>query len=451
MEAFVWNERFETGFANVDAQHRHLVGLVNRVGDMMLDEHGTGKTDIEAVFRELAAYAGTHFRDEEQLMRDSGLDARHIEHHHKTHRDFVAQVKEMWSQRAMMSAPAETLHGFLVAWLSFHILGEDQAMAREIMRIRQGKTPAEAHALEHSRGERSTAALINALKTLYSVLLRLNRDMAQANVRLEEQVAARTNELLQSEKMASIGQLAAGVAHEINNPIGFVNSNLGTLGRYLDQLMKLAELGATTPQGQALSQSIDLEYLKTDVGDLLRETRDGLDRVQKIVANLKDFSRVDQAEWQVADLLAGLESTLAVAAHELKYKADVRRELMPLPPVRCMPAQINQVFLNLLVNAAQAIPDHGTITLKSGSAADRVWIEIADTGCGMDEATRRRIFEPFFTTKPVGTGTGLGLSLTWDIIQKHGGSIDVKSAPGQGTAIRVWLPVAGPPESHAAG
>ncbi|MEW6514662.1 MAG: hemerythrin domain-containing protein [Pseudomonadota bacterium] len=444
MEAFVWNDRFLTGFTTVDEQHRHLVDIVNHVGDMLLNEHATSNNDIETVFRELATYAGTHFRDEEQLMRDSGLDTRHIEHHRKIHRDFVEQVKTMWAQRAMMSSPAETLHGFLVAWLSFHILGEDQAMAREIKRIRQGMSPAEAHDLEHTRGERSTSALINALKTLYAVLLRLNRDMAQANVRLEEQVAERTKELLQSEKMASIGQLAAGVAHEINNPIGFVNSNLGTLGRYVDQLMKLAELGAATPQGQPLGQAIDLEYLRIDMGDLLRETHDGLDRVQKIVANLKDFSRVDQAEWQETDLLAGLESTINVASHELKYKADLVRELTPLPPVRCMPAQLNQVFLNLLVNSAQAIPDHGTITLRSGTEADHVWIEIADTGCGMDEATRRRIFEPFFTTKPVGTGTGLGMSLAWDIVKKHGGSIDVNSTVGQGTTIRIWLPISGP-------
>jgi hemerythrin-like metal-binding protein len=285
METFAWNDRFLTGFAMVDVQHRHLVDIVNRVGDLLLNENSTTRTDIDAIFRELADYAGTHFRDEEQLMRESGLDSRHIGHHHKIHLDFVAQLKTMWGQRAMMSSPAETLHGFLVAWLSFHILGQDQAMAREIMRIRQGMTPAEAHDLESVRGERSTTALIDALKTLYSVLLRLNRDMAQANVQLEAQVAERTRELLQSEKMASIGQLAAGVAHEINNPIGFVNSNLGTLGRYIDQLMKLAELGASTPQGQFFSQDIDLEYLRTDMNDLLHETREGLDRVPGIVAN----------------------------------------------------------------------------------------------------------------------------------------------------------------------
>jgi hemerythrin-like metal-binding protein len=445
MEAFVWNDRFETGFATVDAQHRHLVDIVNRVGDLLLNTGTADKTDIDAIFRELAAYASTHFGDEEKLMRENGLDACHIAKHQKSHRDFVEQLKTMWGQRAMMSSPAETLHGFLVAWLSFHILGEDQAMAREIMRIRQGMSPAAAHELEHARGERSTTALIDALKKLYGVLLRLNHDMAEANLRLEEKVAERTKELLQSEKMASIGQLAAGIAHEINNPIGFVSSNLGTLGRHVDQLMTLAELGAITPQGQSLGQSIDLEYLRTDMGELLRETREGLDRVQTIVANLKDFSRVDQAEWQDADLLAGLESTINVAWYALKYKADLLRELTPLPRVRCMPAQVNQSFLPLLVNAAQAIAERGTITLRSGTDNDgQAWIEVADTGCGMDETTQRRMFEPFFTTKPVGTGTGLGMSLTYDIVKKHDGRIDVASSPGQGSVIRVWLPISGP-------
>lgn len=444
MEAFVWNDRFATGFATIDAQHRHLVDLVNRVGDLMLSEHGA-MAALEGVFRELAAYAATHFRDEEQLMRAHGVAAEHFDHHQKTHRDFVEQIKAMWQQRTVMSAPAETLHGFLVAWLSFHILGEDQQMAREIKRIQSGMDPAAAHTLENSRGERSTAALIDALKRLYRVLLKLNRDLAHTNAELESLVAERTRELLQAEKMASIGQLAAGVAHEINNPIGFVSSNVNTLGRYLEPLLQLAELGATTPEGQALAKTVDFAYLKTDLGDLLSEIREGLSRVHAVVAHLKDFARLDEALWQPADLLAGLDSTLAIAAHELKYKADIVRELAPLPPVRCMPAQINQVFLNLLLNAVQAIADHGTITLRSGREGDHVWIEIADDGCGMDEATQQRIFEPFFTTKPVGQGTGLGLSLAWDIVKKHGGRIDVKSAPGQGTAMRLWLPIAGPP------
>ncbi|MCX8087578.1 MAG: ATP-binding protein [Rhodocyclaceae bacterium] len=445
IEAFVWNDRFVTGFADVDGQHRRLFEITNRVGTLLAEGAGSDARTIETVFQELADYANTHFRDEERLMAEMGVSEAHRQHHLQSHREFIEQVKAMWSQRATMRAPAETLHGFLTAWLTFHILGEDQAMAREIHRLQRGASPEEAHAQETGRGERSASALLKALHTLYDVLARVNRDLAETNRALEEKVAQRTRELLQSEKMASIGQLAAGVAHEINNPIGFVNSNLGTLGRYVEDLLKLAELGAATPAGEALKQQIDLDFLKQDIVALLKESQEGLDRVRKIVANLKDFSRIDQAEWQEADLVAGLESTLNVVWHEIKYKADVVRELKPLPLVRCMPAQLNQVFMNMLVNAAQAIAEHGTITLRSGSENDWVWIEIEDTGCGMDEVTQRRIFEPFFTTKPVGQGTGLGMSLAWDIVTKHGGKFEIDSAVGRGTRIRVWLPIKGPP------
>lgn len=260
----------------------------------------------------------------------------------------------------------------------------------------------------------------------------------------ESKLAEHTRTMLQMEKMSSIGQLAAGVAHEINNPIGFVNSNLGTLGSYVSDLMRFVDLGAATPEGLALQKEIDLNYLRNDVRELLAESAEGLQRVRKIVANLKDFSHVGEVEWQETDLIAGLESTLNVAWHELKYKANIRRELTALPRVRCVPAQINQVFLNLLVNAAHAIDGKGDITLRSGVAGEQVWIEIADTGCGMDEATQRKIFDPFFTTKPVGVGTGLGMSISWDIVQKHTGSIDVTSTPGKGSCFRITLPIAGP-------
>ena len=262
----------------------------------------------------------------------------------------------------------------------------------------------------------------------------------------EKDLADRTRSLLHSEKMASVGQLAAGVAHEINNPIGFVNSNLGTLDSYVEDLLRLADAGADTEQGRALRAEIDFDYLRSDVVDLLAESHEGLERVRKIVANLKDFSHVGEENLQMSDLIAGLESTLNVVWHELKYKVDIMRDLTPLPLVCCNPAEINQVFMNLLVNAGQAIAEQGVITLRCGHGDGRIWIEIADTGCGMDEATRNRMFDPFFTTKPVGIGTGLGMSITWDIVQKHKGSIMVDSAPGQGSCFRLSLPVAGPGE-----
>jgi len=260
------------------------------------------------------------------------------------------------------------------------------------------------------------------------------------------------NQLLQSEKMASIGQLAAGVAHEINNPIGYVNSNLGTLRGYVETLLDVldayeaAELpeGAAKERVEAAKARADLGYLKTDVADLLSETGDGIDRVRRIVQDLKDFSHVDQGEWVLADLHRGLESTLNVVNNEIKYKARVVREYGELPALRCLPSQLNQVFMNLLVNAAHAIEGQGTITIRTAVRGDEAWVEIADTGSGIPAQLLTRIFDPFFTTKPVGKGTGLGLSLSYGIVQKHGGRIEVESEPGKGTTFRICLPISLP-------
>jgi two-component system NtrC family sensor kinase len=278
--------------------------------------------------------------------------------------------------------------------------------------------------------------------------LELNYErIKQTNSRLEEA----QNQLLQSEKMASIGQLAAGVAHEINNPIGFVSSNLGSLRGYIEPVFGLLALltrlpAATLPaeliaEVKRVDDAVDLDFIQQDLPQLLNESEDGLLRVKKIVQDLKDFSRVDHADWQDADLNAGLDSTLNVVMNEVKYKAEVRKNYGALPPVHCIAAQLNQVFMNLIVNAAHAIPERGTITLASRAENGWVCIEVADTGTGMTEEVKRRIFEPFFTTKPVGKGTGLGLSLSFSIVQKHRGRIEVDSQPGAGTRFRVWIPV----------
>jgi two-component system, NtrC family, sensor kinase len=270
--------------------------------------------------------------------------------------------------------------------------------------------------------------------------------LKETNRRLEEA----QNQLLQSEKMASIGQLAAGVAHEINNPVGFVNSNLNSLKHYVDSLLGLiakyegaqAELSPQTVQRiEAAKREADLEYMLQDLPVLIRESADGLARVKRIVQDLKDFSRVDNSDWAEADLNAGLDSTLNVVFNEVKYKAEVVKDYGALPPVRCLMAQLNQVFMNFIVNAAHAIESRGTITLASGQVDDWVWVEVADTGCGMSPEVQHRIFEPFFTTKPVGKGTGLGLSLSFSIVQKHHGVIRVRSAPGEGSAFRIWIPI----------
>ena len=262
-------------------------------------------------------------------------------------------------------------------------------------------------------------------------------------------------QLLQAEKMASIGQLAAGIAHEINNPVGFVNSNMGTLQRYVATLCSVVHdydaaiaSSAAAPELSTriaqIGQQADLDFLQDDASALVRESMDGLKRVKEIVQSLKDFSHMGVSEWQLADLHHGLDSTLNIVANEIKYKARVEKQYGQLPPVLCLASQLNQVFMNLLINAAHAIADQGVITIRTGSAADAVWVAIADTGCGIAPELLNRIFEPFFTTKPVGSGTGLGLSLSYGIVNQHGGRIEVSSTPGAGTTFTVHLPLRPP-------
>jgi two-component system NtrC family sensor kinase len=280
-------------------------------------------------------------------------------------------------------------------------------------------------------------------------LLRRNNELTELNARL----SMAQEQLMQSEKLASIGQLAAGVAHEINNPIGYVFSNFETLGTYIGRMLTMfehyqqaeASIGNADVLAsvRALRATVDLDFLIEDIPVLMSESREGISRVRKIVQDLKDFSRVDaNQEWQWANLHAGIDSTLNIVSNEVKYKADVIKEYGDIPDIECQPSHINQVIMNIVINGAHAISgERGRITIRTGCDDINVWIEIADTGTGIPKEIQSRIFDPFFTTKPIGSGTGLGLSLSYGIIQKHGGQIDVQSAPGSGTTFRITLPI----------
>ncbi|MBA1429655.1 MULTISPECIES: ATP-binding protein [Pseudomonas fluorescens group] len=261
------------------------------------------------------------------------------------------------------------------------------------------------------------------------------------------------SQLVQSEKLASLGQLAAGVAHEINNPVGFISSNLSTLESYFNQLQQMLEAYQHSEtliaqqdarnRLEALRTGLELDFLREDIPVLIRESKDGIGRVVQIVKDLKNFSRVDNDQtWQFANLQHGIDSTLNIVASELKYKADVIKHYTPLPDIECLASQLNQVVMNLVINAAQAMgPERGTITISNGVDGDTIWLEVADNGCGIAADTVQKIFDPFFTTKPVGEGTGLGLSLSYGIVKKHRGDISVISEPGKGTTFRVVLPI----------
>ncbi|NLI16979.1 MAG: PAS domain S-box protein [candidate division Zixibacteria bacterium] len=254
---------------------------------------------------------------------------------------------------------------------------------------------------------------------------------------ITEQYKSR-QQLVQSDKLAAIGTLAAGVAHEINNPIGYINSNLSTMKKYLVKISQYIESGRIQGDNEKIK-----EILK-DFGDAINESIEGSDRVRKIVADLKSFSRVDQAEKVYANINEGIKSTLNIVWNELKYKCKVEHDYGELPDLYCMPNQLNQVFMNILVNAGQAITgDNGLIKIKTWSDNNNIYVSIADNGCGIPEENINKIFEAFYTTKEVGKGTGLGLSLSYDIINKHNGKIDVKSQVGVGTEFIITLPVEG--------
>lgn len=299
---------------------------------------------------------------------------------------------------------------------------------------------------------------IRARQTAEAELSRRCDELTELNITLSNIQA----QLIQTEKLASIGQLAAGVAHEINTPIGYILSNLGTLGKYLDSLSKVLTIYESAESAippaqqeniQALRRTLDIDYIKDDAPLLIEESRRGIDRVSRIVRDLRDFSQLDnKQEWQSADVHEGLEATLNLMANDIQRKARIVKEYGLLPQIECRPLQLNLVYMNLLVNAVLAIDKEcGCITIRTGCAEDGVWLEFADNGCGIAEHIRHKVFDPFFTTRPIGQGAGLGLSLSYGIIQSHNGSIEVESEVGQGSCFRVRLPARQPDSGDSSG
>ena len=264
---------------------------------------------------------------------------------------------------------------------------------------------------------------------------------------------------LQKEKMAMVGEIAIGVAHEINNPIAFVSSNLTVLGEYVESIRTVlsqyaearralassedAQAKEFSETTEAAAKSANLDFLLDDLDQLIKESQDGTERVKQIIADLKTFSRDDKGEFCLADINRGLEATLNIAWNELKYKAEVTKRLGDIPQIKCCPSQLNQVFMNLLINASQAIESDGEVTLETWRDDGFVCVRLSDNGCGIPEEHLEKIFGQFFTTKAVGEGTGVGLSIVRDIIDRHHATIDVASKVGEGTSFLIRLPVNG--------
>ncbi|HEY7428311.1 MAG TPA: response regulator [Gemmataceae bacterium] len=287
-------------------------------------------------------------------------------------------------------------------------------------------------------------------------IIELEQALAAQNRALREAQAA----LVQTEKLASLGQLAAGMAHEINNPIAYVSNNLAVLRRDVPAALQVLDkyreglepLRGVVPdlaaEAERMAEEIDLPYICDSLPRLFERSLDGLKRVRDIIKNLRDFARLDEADFKEADLNAALQSTLEIAGHEIKKSAiQLQTQFAELPPVLCHPGKINQVFLNVLLNAVQATAPGGAVEVRTRAdetAATGVAIEVQDNGCGIKPEHLPHIFDPFFTTKPVGQGTGLGLSVSYGIIRDHGGSIEVESEVGRGTLFRIRLPLLPP-------
>lgn len=259
-------------------------------------------------------------------------------------------------------------------------------------------------------------------------------------------------QLIQSAKMASIGQLSGGIAHEINNPISFIYTNMVSMQGYMRDLKRVIEqyqrlelqLPEDSEQRQALAdlkEEVELDYLLEDVEQLVLESLDGTERVKRIVLSLKDFSRGGTESWEKAQLLTCLDSTIALCWDERNMRIELVKDYVSLPEIECIPSQLNQVFLNILLNAIHAIETEGVITLKSRKFDDWIEIEVIDTGVGIPVENCSKIFDPFFTTRTVGEGTGLGLSIAFGIIKRHNGELIVRSEVGKGTSMKVRLPI----------
>lgn len=302
---------------------------------------------------------------------------------------------------------------------------------------------------------RGLGTVLDLLKAMEARVAQRNRVLRQALVDLKESQA----QLLQSEKMASLGQMVAGVAHELNTPLGYVKNNVQLLRELSEPLFELAAaqarlgeclsdpgcdedaLGRALQAAEQARQQAAPEMLAEDLTQLYSDTLYGLEQIAELVVGLKDFARLDRALSEEVDLNECIRSALLIARNHIKDKAEVQQQLGELPRIACAPSQINQVLLNLLTNSAQAIDGMGRIHIHSWADSKGVHISLQDNGRGMPAEVLAKIFDPFFTTKPVGQGTGLGLSISYKIIQDHGGQIRVASELGRGTRFLVSLPL----------
>jgi hemerythrin-like metal-binding protein len=458
MKTFQWNPLFETGLAEIDTQHRRLVELVNDLGERI----DSGQPEhIDQTLTALAEYTVYHFGSEESLMEASGVAAEHANHHRETHRRFVAQVTEwMQTRQAQGQLSPGQLLDYLANWLIFHILGDDQSLGRQILSIRSGMTASAAYASDRSSDDPRTDILLSALRRLYADLVERNERLVDAqctlqelNASLEQRVNERTAELqaanqqlqeeqqrtIDAEKMASLGRMVAGFAHEVNTPVGVAIGAVSQTRQVTEEFNELLQQDEVSEQ--EVKQRLSVLVESSDLA--LSNLRRAAELVHSFKRTAVDQSSDIEREFDLAELID-----------------DVLRNLGPLfkhTPVgfsvNCpaqlflygVPGALTQVLTNLCTNALMhAYADgarKGTISISAKVVASDLVLHFADDGCGIDAATVGKIFEPFYTTRRNTGGSGLGLYITYNLLQQLGGSIECHSEPGQGTEFIIRFPV----------
>jgi signal transduction histidine kinase len=374
-------------------------------------------------------------------------------------------IRDTAAQLALLGLVIAVPITLLILWLTRRLIRPITSLTRTVTHITASADLSQRVAVD---SDDELGLLSQAFNAMTAKLQASLADLEQLNRTLEQKVADRTEklqaanselhaaieqlkaaqgQLVQQEKMASLGQLVAGVAHELNNPIGSIYANLPILDEYVHDLIKLVEYAQQLPLAdehrQALAgklDEIDFDFVREDAGQLIASGKNAANRVKEIVGSLRNFSRLDEAELKDVLLEDGLDSTLALLHHQSKNRIDIVRDYQLKQPVSCYAGQINQVFMNLLSNAIQAIEGHGTITVETRRQDNNALIKIRDSGCGIPKENLNKIFDPFFTTKKIGEGTGLGLSITYGIIEKHRGTISVESSPELGTCFTITLP-----------
>lgn len=458
MNTFVWSSLFETGLAEVDEQHRRLVELLNALGDHV---HGGDQAQVDRLLGELAGYTVYHFESEEKLMRAAGLDARHVQDHCATHERFVVQVKAWMASReqAGQLSVGELLE-YLANWLVFHILGEDQAMGRQVFAVRAGVMPSDAFTSDTHSEDPRTSVLLNALHRLYADLVHRNDLLAQAqsnltalNASLEQRVEQRTAELaaanqqiraeqqkaIATEKMASLGRMVAGFAHEVNTPVGIA---VGAVSQLVEEVRALGTLMQRDEVSEAEVQNV--LSLMAETGDLAASNlRRAATLVQSFKRTAVDQTSEAERNFKLGELIDDVVHSLGPLYRRtsIAFTLDCPADLV----LHGVPGVLAQILTNLCTNAyVHAFAEGargGNIRIAARLVGSEVEVRFIDDGAGMEAAHMQKAFEPFFTTNRQGGGSGLGLFIVYSLVtQSLGGTVECRSNKGIGTTFLLRFP-----------